>query len=509
MYRASCSGGKKGFLALEALIGTILSVVALVFLFQYFIGLIFSTPSNLSIVENNIENINQFIEMPIDNGMSSFNNCFFSLRLHHLENFQYPEEGSNYFYVIKSDGIYYAKLENLIKFQEDWIDKKSSNLITKELNFEDITLKIDKSVSRSVDIEAFFVDAGSYIFGDPSEFVELFSQDDIVYILKPDFGILDKTNNQNEYEVMVFEDDKFKTIVGKNLIFANSYGGEENVLFMEKTTYTQLLVKENLCNRKLLDNILLREKNIDLSSPDSFIDFSNKKVTFIIPDNGRNNEIIYDSGSITCSFSCSNIFSQQKNVIYRNFYDNLLNYFKLPGVGSTSSDLLSLNDYMKKIEESNQKSNVVDFLDFHLILDTNDIKTEFNFENFFGFNADINGCDTDECNLIYFQNGRLYFMIPEISSEDYFSFYEYFFRRVDTSEIKPSKVTLGNKVYYPREIELDGEGISLLDEDMDVYVIEDLSIIYENKEIIFDYYLTSKQLISISDSSEYGVITYE
>ena len=509
MYRASCSGGKKGFLALEALIGTILSVVALVFLFQYFIGIIFSTPSNLSIVENNIENFNQFIEMPQNSGMSSYNNCFFSLRLNHLENFQYPEEGSNYFYVIKEDGVYYSKLVNLVQFQEDWIDKKSSNLITKELDFDNIHLKIDKSVSRSVDYEAFFTDVGSYVFGDASEFVELFSQDNVVYILKPDFGILDKTNNQNEYEVMVFEDDEFKTIVGKNLIFANSYAGEENVLFMEKTTYTQLLVKESLCNRKLLQSILLREKNVDLSSPDSFLDTANKKITFSIPDNNRENRIIYDSGLISCSFSCSTIFSDVDNVLYKDFYTNLLDYFKLPGVGSNSNGLVNLNDYLVSIEESNRKSNVVDFQDFHLQLDKSDIKSEFNFENFFGFNTEINGCNSDECNLIYFQNGRLFFMIPEVSQEDYFSFYEYFFRRLDTSEIKPSKVSLGSIIYSPKEIEIDGDGIALFDEDMEIYVIEDLQIMYNDRTIVFDYYLTGKQLVSIQDSSEFEVISYE
>jgi hypothetical protein len=66
----------------------------------------------------------------------------------------------------------------------------------------------------------------------------------------------------------------------------------------------------------------------------------------------------------------------------------------------------------------------------------------------------------------------------------------------------PTKVLLGNKEYSVGEIEIDGEGNGITDEDKNIYVIRDVEVIHNNQKIFFNYYLTKDQLKKIQYTTE-------
>jgi hypothetical protein len=496
--RFNISNRKKGILALEALIGTILSVIALVVLFQMFSNLILTTPSNLDIAENNIQNFENFINMPEQIDMDSYNNCFFSLKMNHLENFQYEEQGKNYFYVFKDDGVYIGDLLSQPVFLDEWEDNGNSDLIKKKLDW-DINLKNDISKSSLFDLEILFVDI-SY-FSRSSEDIELNDYDNYIVTFTPRYyDFFGDPNNQNEYEVQIFEDGKFKNINGQNLYFANSYKNDKNVLFFDKTEYTNLLAKESLCSRVYLNNILTSDSlSVTGDLNKNSIDYINKKITFEFPIDDTIVNIIYEGGDIVCSIDCTVYFNNLQQVTYNSFLEGLNKIFKK--VNTKNSKIVSLDDYIRSIEETDIKTNLVEFKDISQKLDKNDVSTNFNFEGIFT-NSNINGCRTDECNQIFYKDTKLYFMINEISNKDYFTIHDHFFRKVNSNEIIPTKILLGNNEYDVGEIEIDGEGNGFNDDDKDIYVIRQVEVIHNNQIIFFNYYLTKNQLKKIPHTTE-------
>ncbi len=493
---SSIKAKKKGLIALEALIGTIVSVVALVFLFEVFSNIVFSTPDNFKIVKDNSKSIYDFLNYPENNNMDTYNNCFFTLKLNHLQNFQYEEEGENYFYIIKEDGIYYSDLLNLESFEKNYIENKVFENVKKLENFESLNILRDITKSPwsiSVDFD----------FDNGDTFVNLEDVDDYFLLMIP---IL--SSNQNEFQIKEFFDNDFETLLTSNLYYSNNFQGTKKVLFFPRDSYTDILVSDNLCSKKYLFEVINMDRfteDINLADSDSraLIDYNNMKITYNIPINNVFVKIIYENSKISCpDIDCSNIFDLNKIISFRDFQKELNNKVD---VGDKIQDI---NTYFVSAEESNLNSNYVFFEDFRILMDKNNNYEEFNFQNILGFNTNINECDEDKCNLIFFQNGRMFFMINSVSNLDYFAFYEHVFRKDNNQGLIPTKVNLGNKEYNVKEKEIDGEGF--FDEDKEIYIIENVEMYLDVKnKIVFDLYLTKSQLKlipSYSDRSEFKLV---
>ena len=91
MFRARSSSGRKGILALEALIGSILSVIALVVLVGYFSDLL-PQEDNKKIAEENAQSIVDFVNyFQTDINYNTLDNCFNLLKLDFQTNFQFQD----------------------------------------------------------------------------------------------------------------------------------------------------------------------------------------------------------------------------------------------------------------------------------------------------------------------------------------------------------------------------------------------------------------------------------
>ena len=145
---------RKGILALDALIGTILSVIALFFIFQVFVSAFLQTPSNLKIAEGNAKSIVEFVNFNLNKDLdyNNFENCFSVLKLNFLENYQYKEDNqkNNYFYILNNKGVHIVKKSDI---PEDNDAKKSffknylNKIPKKDFRFEkQVNLKLDNTV---------------------------------------------------------------------------------------------------------------------------------------------------------------------------------------------------------------------------------------------------------------------------------------------------------------------------------------------------------------------------
>ena len=162
---------KKAFMALDALIGTMLSVIALFFLLQLMYMFFFQdNDSNLKIAKNDAESIVDFVNTYSSspeqnlNPYANYDNCFYILKLQNLENFQLQTKTEKtYSYIINKAGVYIVDNENTKQFELNYdLDKVSTagcNLFNKNMCFNnEVSMKKDETSSGSfAKVDIFFI----------------------------------------------------------------------------------------------------------------------------------------------------------------------------------------------------------------------------------------------------------------------------------------------------------------------------------------------------------------
>lgn len=110
---------KKAIMALEALLGTVLSVLALFFIFQAFMSVFFTNSSNLEIAQANAESIVEFVEyFPSNKNYAGMTNCYNLLKLSHIQVTQDLDD-QWFFLVLDSEGIYILSSQFSQKYLEE------------------------------------------------------------------------------------------------------------------------------------------------------------------------------------------------------------------------------------------------------------------------------------------------------------------------------------------------------------------------------------------------------
>ena len=109
-WRFSYRRSKKGLMSLEALVGILLSVAAMLALISLFVSLFLNTPTNLEIAKDNARSIIDFVDFSRES-YGHKKECYTLLKLKNLDNYQIEEEDGNYFHVVDRKGVHILKME--------------------------------------------------------------------------------------------------------------------------------------------------------------------------------------------------------------------------------------------------------------------------------------------------------------------------------------------------------------------------------------------------------------
>ncbi|MCA9495424.1 MAG: hypothetical protein KC589_00640, partial [Nanoarchaeota archaeon] len=261
IMKRNCSNkyNSKGVMALEALLGTILSVVALVMIFYVFSNAFLQTNDNHKIAEQNAKSMKEFIDYFSQGEFKDYSNCYGMLKLENLENFQGPDKDNVYKYIIKKDGIYLIN-KNIIN-AIDGGSKKNKYIIDlkkPQVKFEnEIEIYLDETDSGSI--------FSAYGSGSYDEKIKLSKKLNYV-ILEPDYGFFDKSSvgyNQNKYIITYFKDVARNEYDINSVVEDNMYGelggrylaynNNRNILFIVNEEISETLLFYDLCSLKQLN----------------------------------------------------------------------------------------------------------------------------------------------------------------------------------------------------------------------------------------------------------------
>jgi hypothetical protein len=442
--RFNISNRKKGILALEALIGTILSVIALVVLVGYFNNILVQK-DNISIAEENAKSIGDFVNyFQTNSNYKTQENCFNIMRLDFQTHFQYSDDGfKNFAYIIYKEAVYLIPFSEIITLNEN-IDNGNVNLnnYKKVVDFKtELNLLFDETDKISLNFLTNIVFATDNL---NLELVKL--EDNDFYILQPNVVTsTDKvisyvpfvTGETNNYEVSAVNKKDIKILEYPTYLVYSNINSiyENNLLFVTNSKYTIPQIKSNLCSQNSFNQIKIRNFYKD-SKNILNIDYNNYDIIFkdIIENDNINNNIN------TYSFEWKNAPVCKVNTVIQSCET----IFKLNNVGYyiDGNFVMTFKDFIFEIElfskynqninnfenwgiKSYKPSQVVDkkiyFRDVFTKLDQSKYKfeqlsnTDYLFQNnFFDisqvFNSNINDCDESECNLIHYGNKyKMYF----------------------------------------------------------------------------------------------------
>jgi hypothetical protein len=504
--RFNISNRKKGILALEALIGTILSVIALVVLVGFFADLL-PQSNNLKIAEENTQSIVDFVNyFQTDSNYKSLDNCFNILKLNYQTNFQYSEEGKeNYFYIIAEDGVYITPFSNIAQFYDD-VDSSSIELnkYRKIDSFDNpIELYYDNTDKTNWNILSTIIFVNDELNIELEDLANIHdSSYDSFYFLKPNIVDLgDKivsylpfsSKESNNYEVsvpeneVVLSDDLEYLSEPHYLVYSNVNQYGKPILFVTNSKYVLPQVKNNLCSHKYFSKLQL-ESFYENPNNIEKVDYNNNEILFdeLIGTNGEIYSFSWKNGPI-CKLNevkndCGNIlnlnnvgyYSDNNLVItFKDFIIETKNFFKNNPVQLISENTGLIENWgIKEVipltKEEVLKSKVY-FTDIFTKLDqekydvnllnNNDYLSKNNFFDITQINNDnINGCENTLCNLLKFDNTKIYsytgglketglFLksIGDLNTLKYYSFNELFLRK-DQVEFQGNEYT--NIIYF-------------------------------------------------------------
>jgi len=466
------SKSKKAFLALESLLGIIISVVALFFIFQTFFNVFFQTPTNLKIAEDNARSIVEFIDYS-NKKYANSNDCYTLLSLKNLENYQFKDnDNKNYFYFINNIGVNIylkkdfdlainnfddlknlkpiktLKFKNKIKLNKEKLDVNKINFdwtisIFDTVNLGGIldwgvgTLKTYKNFYHQVELEnsqgiLIYTAFGTTIFGvDSSNYL-----DTHISILNID----PLNNNQNILYAINYERlnsyDKLDSSSKKIIIsrYFNSHYlaySPNNKVFPIFTLDSENYMKKNLCG---FDNIENQIQNSQFSNKEDYFNQINKNKIIIIK--GKNNneyKFKFEKNKKTCyknsnKINCEEIFNKNiNNLNYNKFVKEIQNLPLEFKIGDATSILEDKNkeEFYKNLYIPQKEKITLDIIensfsdkysnyDIYIIKRnsiTNSIQNIFNFNVINENNNNyFNNCKGDLCNFILFDktNQKVY-----------------------------------------------------------------------------------------------------
>ncbi len=463
--RFSCRRDRNGLMALEALLAILLSVAALVSLLFIFINIFLGgQPTNLEIAKDNARSIADFIDyysIKSSSYYSDMTNCFGILKLFNLENFQIKEksDGENYFYVITTDSVYILKLEDYPKFVEG---KSPSKFSVDRVTFykgSQVSLRkdaTDEGSLFSVDIDITGTGFFGTRFGDYGS-LSIKELDEDLIVLIPDF------NNQNHLLSGVFEDRGLEMQRTGYLVLSKEGIDEGNTLFVNKNSVSEMLIKNNLCSRKIFSERRLSEFYSDPSNFEN-IDYFNNELFFSCSSDSQDSEYFelrwMNSGICTSSESkyCNEFRGDNKD--YRSFVRAGINLceeqegkFKL----KERRDL-GLNEYSSSSVPFESVFEVLENVDVSS-MSSEDKKTHFVYSfNFHGINC--NGYSY--CKEIYVKDKSTYFYVGREGDRNprFYKFDEKALRRKRNSHLEDFKYHfLGKRVEVDSK-EIDRNGLA-------------------------------------------------
>ena len=516
MFKAgNCSftRNKRAIMALDALIGTVLSVIALFFLLQLMYVFFFqNNDPNLEIAKNDAQSIVDFVNTySSDNKNNPYfdnENCFFILKLQNLENFQVQKDAKKtYSYLITDKEVLIVDNDNVKLFEENL--QLNSNIVKKSYKFENqVQIKKDKTdPGLLAKVDLFFI----FSVGDSGKFkIKETLNKQLIYLKQGENKAGKGFDNNNILYPFIYQENKnivgieknpvdwytsgiwggqpknFKLVNGGYLVFSKNWYGDRNILFATESELSNLFVKNNLCSKKQLEKLnnegyYKKEENL------LNLDYFNKKIIFSCDVEEKSIiKLIWEN-----NYKCESEGDYCKEFLSKIEINNYNSIFK-----SNNPKDIKLKDfcnekvpnykYSFKIEESlNKKINQNQKLNFNSLFIENEInidgkdllqlsdkdKEKNNFVNLnavfnpFGFGDGINGCDKlrykSLCRDIYFKDGSTYFYVLENRNNlKFYSFNDKALRQSRNSEGKVEIYFLNKKVEYePKEFKMYGKGI--------------------------------------------------
>ena len=539
---------KRSLMSLEALVGTILSSIALIFIVSQFVNIFFmETPTNEKIVSDNMNSINEFIEFSHNKYEKSFGNgdCFTVLKLKNLENFQFDKNNNQKFFIlITKDIIASLPMTELQKVKSkinqgkfNW--KNVKTLKKDKLNFPVDHLILDKTTDNLINLDFYF------------------------WTLNSNSGLNLKKNLNVEYLVLVPNYDKYvfnnffgqfsignvgpiksneNILLGFSYILTNTgfndieynlgnylvYNPKKNDLFLSNSYFSNTLINHNNCEfnnlqrQVYLNSIQTNFNNVDYINNKVVFDFYNKDFSSFFGFN-----FIWSIAGIECPTSegksCEDYLGKDYNTLS---YDDFLTKINEIGLNKYKKqqfelriknlELLSLNKITSNVGKFKSKKNLdypiknvfikLDGIDKDLYLETNRgrIKEKLikNFgvdeENIFKFNTIVGSKKDNEpliSNYVVLKDGKTYFYSDELKS-----MVEFNVNYIVKNEIAPGNFEyyyLGKKIFFENNGEklgFDSEDVGQPFDDHDFYVIH-IDIGGKSRRL----FLTELQLMSINN----------
>lgn len=508
--------GRKGLLSLEALLGLILSVMALVFLFQLFSVLFLQTPTNEKIAEQNAKSISEFIDFS-KNTYENLDACYSMLKLNNLENFQIDND-KNYYYILSIDGIYIIDKNQLLVF----LDKKDISLIKKkpDIYYNENKISLNGLYRDSTDDGSSVLQG--FTFG-------LLGEADIKIKtdLKIDYILLEPIvdENQNKFLVGLFKGGKdvscgiatgqnkrnnvgsFKSCLESSYLVLDV---QNNNLFALNNEVSQALAMNNLCSKKFFEQ---SNKIKYFSNNIKNIDYINKEIILgwkLLDTKKFSNDLrfIWKNGPVckkdisnqgnfddTTIIDCGILLSNfDKNMNYKDFIDEINNYYRDNQVLSGTVALESFEDI--KYEAGKKINNNINFKDVFVKskyqvsnISSGALKDKV-FDGFGYFGRIINGGTSISKNLIY-ENGKIYFYVDDLGSNGesgFYNFNSYFLRKKELSNGGIEIYFNGEKISYEKKIATKGS-IPFFKDEVNFYLfdINGVNNDYKDKSNDFSY----------------------
>lgn len=495
-----CNSGKKGLSALDNIIGIILSVIALFFIVQLLMHLVYQGPTNEKIAKDNARSIKEFVDYSYNEYKGSLE-CYTMLKLSNLENFQIENNenggGKSYFYVINEEGVWVYDMSYYINFLEgkaEFLNKNKPvyfakfDTNNKILRMEDLSFfnklsdGIDKT-NKVLDEYILFGVLDSMGFFDETDNIKDFYsklelKDSKYIVLRPvfsksffGFDVSFISSGQNILAAMSIEriptslkDEGLK--IQNSMLYNSHYlvFKPSEMIFPSYTLDGENFIKKHLCEVERFAEIGLDKK---FSSKEEYSEMINNNKVIVGVVNGIEYKFVWKINGYECYenkvlIDCGSLLKGNFGKDYDSFKESINgNFFdKFKGNGNSveikeMNEEKSYQDFLNSLfiefdfKDRNGNSRVVSISDFGLNGDMGMFKDSDNFAVFklkgammsFFSSSYLNGCNEEVCNyLIYDKNsGVVYFYENEVYKN---------FVRFDSSLISKSYDDKGKIEFY-------------------------------------------------------------
>lgn len=481
---------------LTALVGTILSVLALYVLFSIFSNFVV-TPENQAIAEQNAQSIVDFIDY-IENSpkFSSIDSCYGMLSLERLQNYQYKsskdENQDNYFLKIdsKSVSVYQITQLNDLITETDVNPRPIKTFTIDTCKNNDCKLYLDNTESSLLGfpVEMFFVPAFQ---GDDNLELEQLSPDAFITLV-PNFDSQNsfKIEYHNIGQVSIYSTtdangnmciisagtcpriivNEDKKVTGAYLIFDKSSNG----LFITKSSLSEFYIQKDTCFIQDLDirdyysYYRANPLSVDSTTNDVDISYIGNEISFHWQGKAicKRDGTIVDCQTIDDLFSSSDSYSSYRDLVLNAiaFYREIEDEYE--------EDKLIINPKIISDEYFRERQIIPQFDDvFEVLTQEPSSEDKVSIERgwILTIKRDINNCNDypkyicEFANNFYLIDNKAYFYLPE--KEKYYSF-NHFNLRQDYNcgdRCKLYYIGLGDKIIPRNNIKISNNEYTIIE----------------------------------------------